>query len=161
MHYGRLLTVVIVLGCTVYVATRPATTASPSSLLAAAQTGGASHRALVVFQLEDCESNLAFLSALTRDGRLLMPLEGALVGSREDLTPATRALARNGYPIPAGMVDDALVRTVRMMGYERTPVLLILDGAGRIRYTASPPGDHGDQALLQATLAGFMAPAAR
>ena len=148
------LAVVLVLGCTVAItAGRPAAPSIPALLAQPAPAKG--YRVAVLFQIADCRSGMTFLRVFQEPDLRGLPVQGWMLGSAEDVDYARRRLARDGAPMPVGLADRRVGLTVRQLGYDRTPVLVVLDVAGRVRLVTGPPETRAQEERLRAQLRTF------
>jgi hypothetical protein len=151
------LAVVLVLGCTAAVAVGRAPAPSIASLVAE-PAPAAGYRAVVLFQIADCRSGMGFLRAFQDPALRGLPLQGWMIGAAEDVAYARRRLAGDGTPMPVRVADRRVGRTVRQLGYDRTPLVVVLDPAGRVQLVAGRPETRADEQRLRAQLATFVQP---
>jgi hypothetical protein len=99
------------------------------------------YAAVILVQPSECLSGLAFAEAFARETlRPLVTLRPlALVGSAADLAGVDTLMAIQPEPFAVERAPDALVDLVRAVGYQRTPLLIVADTAGRVRLTAPIP----------------------
>lgn len=102
--------------------------------------GGGRFQVTVVFKLEDCESNLQFLALFQRPRiRQSTHVTALLAADQRMLGDARRALRRWVPTVNVRWANPAAIRSLRSLGFQRTPFLLVLDPAGRLRLAAPAP----------------------
>lgn len=108
----------------------------------AAALGGVTGRVSVVAVLQpgDCDSRLDALAPVLRlaDSSGL-PVAIRVPGRPADVARVTQALAAHGWPLVATPATPAAVRAVRALGFTETPLLAIIDAAGRVAFAAPLP----------------------
>jgi hypothetical protein len=146
-----LLTVVLVaiVTCTALVLRARSRHSSLSEFIRdASGAGGQGYAALVLFQPADCEHGLEFLRVFsgTPEAKKVR-VSGALIASQEDAAYVATRLRDDGVAIPVRASPSWLVQEVRSLGYTATPVVMIADAEGRVRYAEQQPSEASDSAL--------------
>jgi hypothetical protein len=127
--------ILFVLGCTAFVLRRdraaPFVHGNPSS-----------HTAAVFLQERDCTTNLALLQLLSRaefsDALSVVVYD---VGGRRSAGRVTNRLNAMDLPFPVLPAPRSSLSQLRRMGYDATPVLVLLGPDARVRMAAAAPAN--------------------
>lgn len=113
-------------------------------------------RAYVVFQAEDCSSNLAFTRVFGRPALRGVALVGVLAGAAtEDVGSAFGQTAGRGTVVP---VTRRSGRALSVLGFRQTPFLVLVDSTNAVRYAAAAPQGFDEIEALDATLRRLVTP---
>ena len=108
----------------------------------------------VAFQLDDCPSTLAFLEILQHpslaDRVAVSTL--LLLGDASQVPTAARALGPVGTRWRVRTASAAARRSLRSLGFTRTPFFFVEDSEGALRFAASVPTDPRQLRALHASL---------
>jgi hypothetical protein len=155
------LAVAVVLGCTAAMAAARGGPTPISALAAAPAAAPAGSYALVVFQIADCRSGMGFLRAFQDQALRGLPVQGLMIGSADDVAYAERRLVNDGTPMDVRAADRRLGRVLRQLGYDRTPLVLVLDADGRVRMASGAPHTPAEDRQLRTLLQAMASPAPR
>lgn len=142
--FAMLAATLLLLGA-VYVANR--VQPSLAETLPAADLRGAPLRLLVFFQEEDCDGSLLGMRVIAHPSLAEhISVEAFLVstGSRADIDEIRRSVG----DVPVTVLTRVTRRALLPLGYSRTPFVVVLDRAGRIRITAPLPQDEATVVAL-------------
>jgi hypothetical protein len=108
----------------------------------------------VAFQLDDCPSTLAFLEILQHPSLADRVAVSTLLflGDASQAPRATRALGSVGTRWQVRTVSAATTRSLRSLGFTRTPFFFVEDSEGALRFAASVPTDPRQLRALHASL---------
>ncbi|HET7458691.1 MAG TPA: hypothetical protein VFJ74_13675 [Gemmatimonadaceae bacterium] len=159
----------------------PLDAASPPPLATLLHADSPSHRrgstpatldAFLVTSPRDCASNLDALDLLAREDvaprvRLAAALVAiprqqraahATVNDTAAIRTVREAIAAHGLPIPpVRALDPATAQLLRQMGYRTTPLLVVLDSAGTLRFATPPARSFAEFHGLARALAALAA----
>ena len=101
----------------------------------------ARYHAYFVFQPADCEGHLRTLTLFRRSPVATRIRVAALllVGTPADLAAVRERYGARPYGAPIHLLSDAASRTLRSLGYARTPFVVVTDGPRDVALTARVP----------------------
>lgn len=115
------------------------------------------YHAYVVMQAGDCTSNLEFLQIFDRpELRERFGVSGLVVESSVD--EARALLAERQIRLPVKRMRSSLASQSRLLGYRKTPFIVVINKGGVVRYTAPAPPDPIAQTRLAEMLMMVSAP---
>ncbi|HEX6370959.1 MAG TPA: hypothetical protein VF006_18715 [Longimicrobium sp.] len=150
-HAVAAASVLIVLLCTAFILHTPPPASIAAMVGVPSAPGGPGYTALVVFQEKDCESNLQMLRLFQRPRlRPAFQERGILLASGRGAGDARlRALVSAEHPsFPFRLGTERDARTLHALGMSQTPYLIVLDGAGRVRYSTPAPAGPTEYVAL-------------
>jgi hypothetical protein len=107
--------------------------------------------AYVVMQAGDCNSNLEFLHVFDRPGlKERYGLSGLVVES--SASDARAILAEKQIALPVKEMSARMAAHSKLLGYPKTPFLVVINRGGMIRFAAPAPRDDASQDLLVGAL---------
>lgn len=111
------------------------------------------HTAAVFLQERDCTTNMALLQLLSRsefsNGLSVVVYD---VGESRSADRVTARLRAMDLPFPALPAPRGSVSQLRRMGYDATPVLVLVDSADRVRMAAAAPATLAEMRRLESAL---------
>ncbi|HEX6042318.1 hypothetical protein [Longimicrobium sp.] len=138
---------IAILGCTAVLALRS------SSDDPFANGFGAGDRVTVFLQERDCTSNLAFLQLLARaEFSSTTPAVVYDVGGSESANRLAARFRGQNLPFRTRAAPRGALSRLRQMGYQATPVLVLLDDESRVRLVAAAPRTQDEMRTLASTL---------
>lgn len=99
------------------------------------------YHAYFVFQPADCESHLRTLTLFRRSpvANRVRVAALLLVGTPADLARVRERYGARPYGAPIHLLSEAASRTLRSLGYARTPFVVVTDGPRDVALTARVP----------------------
>ncbi len=138
-------------------ATITATSANTETAIGTRFTMGAPVRAAVLLQAADCTSNLRVLHLLNRagvrDGITLSVIW--YVGPAADSSAIRPLLPPWASQVPLVHVPKPVLKDLARLGHTSTPLLLVLDQEGRVRFTSQSPRSSREFAGLRRIIEGL------
>lgn len=111
------------------------------SLLEPASKGDSPVRAVLVIQRADCTGNLRLFDLVRPNANQPSPVLQAVwyVGDARDTSVIRRAMPSWARTTRLEPAKPEALRTLRRLGHESTPMILVTDQAGRIRLVSQSP----------------------
>jgi hypothetical protein len=78
-----------------------------------------------------------------------------MIGATEDVPYAERELARSGVDIGIRAIDERVGSTFRQLGYASTPLLIVTDADGKIRWVSARPQTPSEEQLFRSQFLSF------
>jgi hypothetical protein len=155
---GLVAATLVVLACTAFLKLNNAT-ASLRALAAAPDSAPEALRALVVFQVRDCETPRPWLRVFDEPGiRDHVVVSGVVVGRDAELGEAARRMEAVYRRIPMRLAGRPGARVLWHLGYRTTPYIVLLDAEGRVRFASAAPADPTDAETFKQAVRGTIAP---
>lgn len=118
--------------------------------------------AVLVAQLADCESAARSLAFLNRpELRARVRMGTLLLGDEREVARVSEVVRDQFGDVPVRVATRRNRQALRAIGVRATPHLVVLDRAGTVVFTASPPRDAPAADRLRLTLASVTAAAGR
>ena len=137
---GWLVATLVVLACTGFVRYQNTPARSLGGAVGIAREGGPEFLAVGVFQLRDCDQAAAYLRTFTEGPALgRFEVRGLVVGHAADVTQAVAKLGRDVKGVSVRKAARRDMVALEAIGYQATPYVLVIDRAGRLRWTSPPP----------------------
>jgi hypothetical protein len=129
----------------------------PAHTLGARLTLGEPVRAAVLLQAADCTGNLRILHLLNRRGvREGLQLSVIwYVGPAEDSMTIRPLLPSWAAQVPLRTAPPSVVKERARLGHTSTPLLVVLDQEGRVRFTSQSPRSSREFAGLRRIVEGL------
>lgn len=137
---GWVVATLVVLACTGFVRYQNSPARALGGAVGVVRDVGPEYIAVGVFQLRDCDEAAAYLHAFMEGpARGRFEVRGLVVGHAADVTQAVAKLGRdvNGVSVRKATRRDMVA--LEAIGYPATPYVLVIDRAGRLRWTSPPP----------------------
>lgn len=153
-HVGTALAVVVVVACTATILIQRTRDIPLSRLLNADNAARSQWSAYVVFQAADCDSRLDFLALFDRAeiAARVMPRHLLLLGSATEHRQAIRELGSRAHGLPIARADQRLRIALERLGANATPIVVLLDQAGAVRFLSPAPQTPPEYVALAHTL---------
>ena len=146
--------VLAVIGCT-----RQRTQPTLAALLNANGTQSTTtFSAVVVLQSADCASNMNFLLVLQRPAiaRSITLSHAWVVGTANGVDSISNALESRGMVgIPVQRATHTMTNALKAMGVHRTPILVIVDRGGAVRFVSGSPTSPVEYVALAQSLSAL------
>jgi len=137
---GWLVATLVVLACTGFVRYQNTPARSLGGAVGVEREGGPEFIALGVFQLRDCDQAAAYLRVFTEGPALgRFEVRGLVAGHAADVTQAVAKLGRDVKGVSVRKATRRDMVALEAIGYGATPYVLVIDRAGRLRWTSPPP----------------------
>ena len=153
-HVGTALAVVVVVVCTATVLIQRTRDIPLGRLLNADKAGRSQWSAYVVFQAADCDSRLDFLALFDRAeiAARVIPRRLLLLGNATEHRQAIRQLGSRAHGLPIARADQRLRIALERLGANGTPIVVLLDQAGAVRFLSPAPQTPPEYVALAHTL---------
>lgn len=110
-------------------------------------------RAIVVLHARDCPVSIDLLRLVQRpEFERAWQVEVLVVGTHAEVASSRRELRDRGIHGPVLRAHARAAPALRSLGHRATPVLVLVDGADAIRFSAAPPTAAGGYPRMLATL---------
>jgi hypothetical protein len=135
------LAITVVVACTLGVLAHHPRDAAFQQLLHLAEDHDARWSAYVIFQAADCESRLDFLALFDRAAIVsrVRARQLVFVGDASDLARIERDFGPRAHGLPISLADDRLGAALGQIGARTTPMLVLLDDSGAVRFVSPGP----------------------
>jgi hypothetical protein len=153
-HVGTALAVLVVVACTVIILTQRARDVPLNRLLNADKTVSGQLSAYVVFQAADCDTRLDFLALFDRAeiAARVTPRLLLLLGDATEHREAIRQLGPRAHGLPIARADRRLRNALEHLGASGTPIVVVLDQVGAVRFLSPGPRTPPEYIALAHTL---------
>lgn len=148
----------IVLACTGFVRYQNTPNRSLGDIVGVPRQEGPELLAVAVFQLADCTEAGDFLRVFSdEEYNSSFEVRGIVVGSGDDLQRAAARLGSDLESISLRRAGRRDMLALDALGYDATPYVLIVDRAGRLRWTGGPPQTPAEWVRLRASVRALTA----
>lgn len=137
---GWVVATMLVLACTGFVRYQNSPERSLGRTVGIERQEGPEYIAVAVFQLRDCDQASGYLRVFTEGpaaGRF--EVRGVVAGPTRDVTEAAAKLGRDIQGVSVRRGGRRTMVALAALGYAATPYVIVVDRAGRLRWTSPPP----------------------
>jgi hypothetical protein len=153
-YVGTALAVVVVVACTMTILRQRTRDVPLSRLLNADNAVSSQWSAYVVFRAADCDSRLDFLALFDRAeiAARVTPRHLLLLGSATEHIQTIRQLGARAHGLPIDREGQRLRIALERLGANGTPIVVLLDQAGAVRFLSPAPQTPPEYVALAHTL---------
>ncbi|HUP20470.1 MAG TPA: hypothetical protein VM778_11010 [Gemmatimonadota bacterium] len=151
---GWVVATLVVLACTGFVQYQNTPERSLGGTVGVERDAGPEYVALGVFQLRDCDQAAAYLRVFTEGPALgRFEVRGLVAGHAADVMQAVAKLGRDVKGVSVRKAARRDMVALEAIGYGATPYVLVIDRAGRLRWTSPPPRSPAEWSAFRQAVA--------